>query len=230
MTDYLLFIDTEATGLPRRWNAPYSTPGNWPCCIQVSWVIFYKDGQQVKIENHYINEEDCTISPASYRIHGIDHPFLREHGVKRKKALHRLVNDLRRYRPMVVGHFLRFDYHILSADFFRAGIANPLHDLPAFCTMAATRHLAIHHHTHHLRLGELYHKLFNLHLYNEHNALADASATAECFFELRKTINIAAEVQKQKNTGAVFGTPARRWGCSFPVLLLLACILTIIFL
>lgn len=46
LKDYLLFIDTEATGLPKKWNLPYNTPGNWPDAVQISWLLYTKEGQK----------------------------------------------------------------------------------------------------------------------------------------------------------------------------------------
>ena len=85
MRDYLLFIDTETSGLPPKWDVPYSERDNWPYSVQIAWVIYTKDGQEIKKENHYVKDNDFEISPAAFRIHGISKAFLQEHGKAGKK-------------------------------------------------------------------------------------------------------------------------------------------------
>ena len=109
-----------------------------------------------------------------------------ENGESRRKVLSYLSKDLYKYKPLVVGHFMEFDYHILSADYCRAEVNNPLKKLPIFCTMLATKQFVRNPEVKFLRLGELYKTLFNSSLENQHNAMVDSQATAECFFELVK--------------------------------------------
>ena len=80
MKKYLLFIDTETTGIPKRWNLPYSETENWPSAIQVSWILYDVNGIEIKRENHYINVDDSEISVKSFKIHGITKQFLDKNG------------------------------------------------------------------------------------------------------------------------------------------------------
>jgi len=200
VNDYLLFIDTEASGLPINWQLPYSAEGNWPSSVQISWLVYTKDGQEVKREDHYIFNADFVITPKAMEVHGINPGLLAVKGEPRKEVMQLLANDLEQYRPIVVGHFVQLDYHILSADFYRAGMENPLAKLPLFCTMLATTQLRWTPMPKSLLLGDLYAFLFYKPLDNQHNALADAHAAAECFFELfkRTEINEKLIVQQQE--------------------------------
>ena len=191
MNDYLLFIDTEASGLPVNWSRPYSHEGNWPYAVQVSWLIYDKDRTLLKQENHYIKNDGFTITPSAIAIHGITDEFLAQNGKDRADVLRMLAADLLQYQPMVIGHFIKLDYFVLGADFYRSVLANPLTDLPMFCTMVATKFLKWNPMPNYLRLEETYHYLFYKDLPNAHNALNDAQATAECFYELldRNEIN-----------------------------------------
>ena len=184
MNEYILFVDTETSGLPKDWSKPYSARGNWPHIVQVAWILYTREGQQVKAENYYIKSSDYNISPASRRIHGISEEFLQQNGLDRYTVMQHLHDDLLRYQPLVVGHFMQFDYHMLALGFYRAGLDNPLENLPTFCTMLGTAHFIRLSRHRHMRLSELYLRLFQTPLQNEHDALADASATARCFFEL----------------------------------------------
>lgn len=196
MTEFLLFIDTEASCLPGKWHLPYTAVGNWPYAVQVSWIIYTWEGIKIKEQNFYISDNDFEISPSSFRIHGLTKDFLLQNGIPRREMLAQLSKDLRAYQPMIIGHFLELDYHILGAEYIRIGtIHHPLEQLPGFCIMKASRHLQRNPNNKYLRLGELYELLFNQPLLCQHNAITDATATAGCFFELVKRNEIKSFTQ-----------------------------------
>ncbi len=204
MTDNLLFIDTEASGLPKKWKAPYSKIDNWPFSVQVSWLIYSRNGNLIKQENHYISDNDFKITPSALNIHGITREFLNEHGEPRHEVMQLLAKDMQLYQPLLIGHFMELDFHIISADFFRSGVENPAVNLPTFCTMIATKQMGSNPQRKYLRLGDLYQLLFNRALLHQHNALNDVTATAECFFELIKKGEIDEEyIVKQHSLNSI---------------------------
>ncbi len=196
MQEYLLFIDTETTDLPKKWHLSYDVPGNWPCAVQVSWRVYCRNGTKLKEQNYFIKNYDGKISATALGIHGITHQFLTDHGTVRSEVLQALSSDLQQFQPMIIGHFLELDYHILGAEYYREGIhRHPMEGLPCFCIMTASRHLQQNPHCKYLKLGELYHLLFHQPLLQQHNALADAAATADCFFELVRKKEITSFTQ-----------------------------------
>jgi DNA polymerase III subunit epsilon len=213
VNDYLLFIDTETTGLPREWHVPYSDRDNWPFSVQIAWVIYTRSGELVKTENHYIQDPEVDISPAAYRIHGISPGFLRLNGESRQQVLRLLAADLKQFQPLVVAHYMQLDYHMLGAEFYRAGLDNPLEKLPIFCTMLATAPYVSNPRARYLRLNRLYYILFHRELENQHEALADARATAACFFEMLRLGDIRQDqilkqqplLKKSKTSNPVAG-------------------------
>jgi DNA polymerase III subunit epsilon len=220
--DYLLFIDTETSGLPPKWDVPYSERDNWPYSVQIAWVIFSRDGQAIKKESHYIKDNDFEISAAAFRIHGISKDFLLQHGESRQKILQQLAADLTQYQPLVIAHFMQLDFHMVGADFYRIGMDNPLKDLPRFCTMQATSKYVSNPKSKYLRLDRLYYILFGEVLENQHEALTDATATAACFFEMVKLGDIDdAKIARQQNEQKALLHPSPRisgLGCSISVL------------
>ena len=196
--EYLLFLDTETSGIPRDWSKPYSSRDNWPHIVQLAWVVYTQDGQEVKVENHYIQPNDYDMSPASGRVHGLTVDFLRQHGKPRHIVMQRLHRDLLQYHPLVVAHFMQLDYHMVGVGFYRAGLQNPLEHLPTFCTMRATGQLVRHSNQGFLRLSELHQRLFDEPQPRQHDAMADAYATARCFFELQRQGAITAETVAQQ--------------------------------
>lgn len=202
MNDYLLFVDTETSGLPLDWNKPYSLEGNWPYIVQLAWIIYSPEGEVIKVENHYVKPKDFKISEISRKIHGISDGFLQEHGEERPAVMQCLYNDLMQYKPLVVGHFMQLDYHMMSLGFYRAGLPNPLPHLRTFCTMKLTGDFLGVPGQRYLRLPELYERLFRKPMQHEHNALVDARSTAECFLELRSRGDITEETIAQQQAGA----------------------------
>nr|WP_255651045.1 3'-5' exonuclease [Cesiribacter sp. SM1] len=225
-----MFVDTETSGLPKDWKKPYSEVGNWPYIVQLAWVVYTKAGEEVKSENHYIKPLDFSISEISREIHGIGDEFLMEHGKARKEVMQLLHKDLQHYQPLVVGHFMQLDYHMMGLGFYRAGLSNPLYSLPAFCTMQLTNNFYRETGYKYMRLDQLYYRLFGIQLKQQHNALVDATATARCFFELwRKGEITESVVAEQKQSYALKERkPTEGAGRRFAILLVLASVATLL--
>ena len=192
MPEYLLFVDTETTGLPARWNRPYAEEREWPCVAQLAWVVHTAAGELVKADQAYLQIPAGRMPAAAIAIHGLTPEFLHAHGQEPVAVLRRLVQDLAAYQPRVVGHFLPLDFHVLGAAFARAGLANPLPALPQFCTMQLTRRLP--EVAAPLRLHQLHERLFGQSLERLHDAHTDAAATARCFFELQRRGHITDSI------------------------------------
>lgn len=199
MKSYLLFIDTETTAVPKRWDLPYSDTGNWPSAVQVSWIICSEDGTEIKKEDRYIFEEDLVISEGSFRVHGITEEFLRSRGKSRREVLEILADDVLKYQPVIVGHFLEFDLHILAADFLRAGLQNPFGNSRFYCTMLKSRQYRSGTSETGMRLPQLYRLLLNDKAETSHNAIVDAGMTARCFFEIRRQNRITENDLMEKH-------------------------------
>lgn len=213
MRDYLLFIDTEASGLPADWQQPYGQAGAWPHIVQVAWVIYTRAGELVKTENYYLKPADYDISPAAGLVHGLTLQFLEQRGQGRHTVMQHLLDDLRRYEPLVVGHFMELDFHLLGVTFHRAGLPNGLLAQPTFCTMRLTEQFVRPAGRRYLRLPELYERLFGRPLLQEHDALTDAQATADCFFALWHNGDITEQtLRAQAPLTPPLPRPSRRRG------------------
>lgn len=194
---YLLFIDTETTGIPKRWNLPYSEITNWPSAVQISWLIFDENKNCIKKENDYVDENDLKVSSESFKIHGISKDFLKKNGQSRKSVLLQLSEDIKTYNPLIIGHFTEFDIHTLSSDFYRAGLKNPFQQSHFFCTMLKSRDYVNRPEIDCLRLPQLSEYLFDESMERCHDAMIDAEMTAKCFFEIEKRGELSeTEIQK----------------------------------
>ena len=68
-SELFLIVDVETTGLPTKRNAHYSEINHWPRIVQMSWGIYKKSGEEVKIEDHIIYPEQFEINAESSKIH-----------------------------------------------------------------------------------------------------------------------------------------------------------------
>jgi DNA polymerase-3 subunit epsilon len=182
--DYILFVDTETTGYPSGWTAPYSIDARWPHIVQLAWVLYDNQGKFIKGESHYLKPPTNKLTASSIHVHGLNDQFLSDNGEDPKQILKLFYSDLKIYNPLVVGHYIRFDFHILGANFYRYGLANPLINLQTFCTMLSVQPTDTAGIIRYQRLNEVYFRLFHAYLEKEHDAWIDASATARVFFEL----------------------------------------------
>lgn len=154
--------------------------------MQLSWCIYDQTGRLIKESDYYVNNPGFSSSGPALKIHGISEEFRMARGSDRADILRLFNADLEHYEPMLVGHFIELDLHVIGAECYRAGLENAAAGLPCFCTMKATTQYVRNPAVNHLRLNELYVTLFNTKMPQLHNALYDAKATAECFFELWK--------------------------------------------
>ncbi len=191
MSDYILVIDTETSDKPRKWQASTQQVNKWPYILQIAWVICNNKGDILETRDFYIYPgEKFEINKDSFQLHNITKEFLLEKGLDRTTVLSFLADDIRKYSPMIVGHFLRFDLKMLEVSFNRAGLQQNFKDQDKFCTMYYSRPKAPYTHQQFQRLDELYYSLFDKHIKNYHNALADTLATKACFFKLLNDGNI----------------------------------------
>ncbi|MBK0382434.1 3'-5' exonuclease [Pedobacter sp. SD-b] len=200
MKDYFLFIDTETSGLPKKWDLPYDAPNNWPHILQLAWLIFDKDGNEIKRENHYIRNDKVKISKTSQNIHHITKEFLKKNGKEISHVLPRFAKDLATYKPLIVAHFVELDFHMVSVEFFREKINSCINELPVFCTMKASKPYIKNPSLKYLKLNRFYKTLFNKPPEKLHDALADAELTSEIFFRLLKNGEINNEAIAHQQT------------------------------
>ena len=47
---YIVF-DTETTGLPKKYNAPFTDTDNWPRMVQLAWIVYDEDWEELNRDN-----------------------------------------------------------------------------------------------------------------------------------------------------------------------------------
>jgi DNA polymerase III epsilon subunit-like protein len=186
--DSYLFFDTETTGLPRNWNAPITDVNNWPRLVQLAWILFDENGKKLRSGNNIIRPDGFTIPPDSSHIHGITTERALAEGIPIREALE-IFRDTINDSSHIVAHNIDFDEKIIGAEFIRANIPHHFQRKIKICTMKSTVNFCAIPSPRGLKwpqLSELHTKLFGETFKDAHDASVDISATAKCFWELKK--------------------------------------------
>ena len=184
-----LIFDTETTGLPKNWNAPFTDIDNWPRCVQIAWQLHDKYGELIEQKDFLIKPEGYNIPYDVEQVHGISTQLAEEKGEDLETVL-RLFNEVLAKSTFVVGQNVKFDLNIMGCEFHRMELATNLNDLPVLdtcteitanlCQIKGGRGGKFKYPT----LTELHQFLFQAPFGEAHNATADVEATTRCFLEL----------------------------------------------
>lgn len=193
LQDSILFFDTETTGKPFNYKAPVTDLYNWTRLVQLAWIMADKDGNVLKKKSVIIKPDGFSIPAESVAVHGITTERAQREGLPLNDVLEEFATDLS-LAEHIVGHNIDFDQHIVGAELCRLGMDfNVLMDKPCTCTMkTTTKFCAIPNPNTYFggykwpSLQELYQKLFGHSFDDAHDALADITATKECYFELKR--------------------------------------------
>ncbi len=185
---YLIF-DTETTGLPKRWDAPYTDTKNWPRCVQIAWQLHDAMGNLLEHQDYLVRPRGFNIPYDAEQIHGISTALAEDQGIPIETILDEFKGALSRAK-FVVGQNVGFDINIMGAELHRQGQANLLREIrvldtctettAGLCRITGGRGGKFKLPT----LAELHAFLFKAPFAEAHNATADVEATARCFFEL----------------------------------------------
>lgn len=190
---YIIF-DTETTGLPKNWNAPYTDTDNWPRCIQIAWQLHDEMGELLEHKDYLVRPDGFNIPFDAERIHGISTELAEAEGVPLSKVLEEF-NEALSKAKFVVGQNVGFDNNVMGCEFHRMGVSTALNEMSILdtctektaelCKIPGGRGGKFKLPT----LTELHEFLFQQPFSEAHNATADVEATTRCFFELLRTGN-----------------------------------------
>ncbi len=187
MKKYLLF-DTETTGLPKNWKAPVTDVNNWPRMVQIAWLMFNENGEEIDQQDYIIKPEGYTIPDEAAKVHGITTEKALFEGIELTEVLQKFAGAIAQ-TDFIVAHNISFDEKIVGAEFVRKKFRTQWFSKKQICTMkASTKYCGIPGNYGYKwpNLTELHTKLFGHGFEEAHNAAADISATAKCFWELKR--------------------------------------------
>ena len=188
---YLLFIDTETSGLPKTkgYNQYYS-PKKLEMyensrIVQISWIITDHIGKIISKQDYKIKPKDFVIPDDSIKIHGISNEDAKKNGKELSDILKKkLYPDLKKCNK-IIGHNIFFDNHIIKSEIYRNKldpIANEYDKKSLGCTMIMGKYFLKHYKN--PKLTELFKLLFNKDIEGAHNSLVDTVAAMKCYFKI----------------------------------------------
>jgi DNA polymerase III epsilon subunit-like protein len=183
-----LFFDTETTGLPRNWKAPVTDVNNWPRLVQLAYLLYDYDGNKISDGDYIIKPVGFTIPAEATKIHGITHERAIKEGQPIAVVLQHF-HTLIEQATSLVAHNMSFDEKIVGAEFLRNKMPNSLTSKNKICTMQSTTNFCAISGPYGYKwpkLSELHYKLFKTYFEEAHNAAVDITATAKCFWELKR--------------------------------------------
>lgn len=187
-TGYILFFDTETTGLPRNWKAPVSDLNNWPRLVQLAFILCDHSGNTIQQGDYIVKPNNYIIPEEASAIHGITNEKANKEGLPISLVLQNFDN-LVKHSDYLVAHNISFDEKIVGAELLRNNMINSLSERKKICTMEKTIDFCAIEGPYGFKwpkLSELYYELFGTYFEESHNAAVDIKATSKCFWELRK--------------------------------------------
>ena len=182
-----LFFDTETTGIPQDYKAPCTDTDNWPRLVQLGWILTDSRGNELRRGNRIVRPEGFEIPTAASDVHGITTERALAEGEPLRDVMLAFGADLNE-SGWLVGHNIDYDLHVVGTEYYRLGYDHRImFARPYVCTMQATIDFCNSpgkYGPKWPRLQELYVRLFGREFDGAHDAMADISATKECFFEL----------------------------------------------
>ena len=195
----VLVFDTETTGLPPK-NTPTNQTEKWPHVVQLSWIIYNDETNEVEEEKDFIISlgTHIPISPESTAIHGITSEFSRERGVSIVVALFDFKMAANRCGKMVA-HNIEFDKNMLLVEFYRNRIFNSVFPPVEYCTMKKGTPICKlmkiwddgRTTLKYPKLVELYYALFGSDApapEGLHNAKVDVDVCLKCYVKMTETV------------------------------------------
>lgn len=183
-----LIFDTETTGLPKRYNAPWQDADNWPRITQLAFMVVDEVGEELFTFESLIKPDGWEVPKEKFFI---DNNMSTERCEAEGQDLFPVLRQFQEALKQVdrkVAHNINFDNAIVGAELIRNGITLELFKYKkGLCTMQSTTKFcnipfASGKGTKWPKLEELHQVLFGMD-FVAHDALEDIRATKRCLIE-----------------------------------------------
>lgn len=189
----IIVFDTETTG-----KYDFTLPLNsqrQPHLVQLAAAAFNEAGECRSKLSLIVRPDEWEIPEAASSIHGISQSYASEFGISFLVAL-ATFRDFCRDATIFVAHNIEFDAGVLRTAYLRAFMR---HECPEFtggrwyCTMkqgaSITKIPGAYGDWKWPKLVELHQALFGAGFDGAHDALADVSACARCYFKMTTEVS-----------------------------------------
>lgn len=188
----IIVFDLESSGLPvfasnrQPIDPRYYKYYNSSRVIELGYAMYEKkDGnwKSIKEVSILVRPEGFVIENTD--IHGITHDDATKHGHAISKVLEMFQEDLMKVNK-VVAYNADFDYNVILAEAYRCKNKEFITELKSKKIICAMKLAKEKLNLRHIKLIDLYNRLFTTFDIQEHRALADVQMTAKCLFKLSK--------------------------------------------
>ncbi len=168
-----------------RWKLPHGHRDQ-PRVVQLAAILADADGGVIDQFCHLV-QCDVPIPPGAAKVHGITNEMVMKNGTNPDTVLDAF-ETLLEQADLYACHNLNFDLAIILAMYAQQNRYCPLQRMDSFCTMKAYTNVCCipgkNGKNKWPSLQEAYRHAFARDFSGAHNALADAKATMEIFFQL----------------------------------------------
>jgi DNA polymerase III epsilon subunit-like protein len=178
----ILVVDTETTGLPSSWDFRRINCFDSARLIELGFILFDSNGNQVYKNSILIRPNGFTIENS--HIHGISHI----EAVEKGKSIDEVLNEFEQILKTIEGivcHNITFDMNIIMSEAYRLkkhSLIELIESKTKICTMEMGKKFMKFYKN--PKLVELYKFIFNKEFNQEHRALSDCEACADCYFSM----------------------------------------------
>jgi DNA polymerase III epsilon subunit-like protein len=178
----IMILDTETTGFPASRDPTEIYKFNNARLIELGYIIYDSTGKKIKEYDSLVKPNNFVIN--NTHIHGISQQDAISKGQPIEQVLNELSTDLDKIDAFVC-HNISFDMNIILSESHRAKILDLVKKIESkekLCTMEMGKKFMKLNKS--PKLIELYKFLFNKDFIQEHRALSDCVACADCYFSM----------------------------------------------
>ena len=176
----IMVLDTETTGFPSSRNPKEIDKFNNARLIELGYIIYDETGKKIKEYDSLVKPNNFTIT--NTYIHGISQSEAIAKGKSIIEVLNELSSDLDNVQCFVC-HNINFDMDIILAESYRSSMFNLFSKIESkkrICTMElGKKFMKLNKRP---KLVELYKFLFKKEFIQDHRALSDCVACADCYY------------------------------------------------
>jgi len=183
----IMFVDTETTGLPitigfDNYHHPSNIDKYNPSRVIELGYLVYENDKLIKEYDSLIRPDDFLVS--NTHIHGITQYDTEVKGKSIIEVFSEMLKDLEGV-DYIIGHNIMFDINVILAECYRykfEKLVDKIERTQTKCTQKiGKKKMNLYKYP---KLIELYKFLFSNELKQDHRALSDAKACADCYFKM----------------------------------------------
>lgn len=183
-----LFFDTETTGKITDYKASFKEVEKFPRITQFAWQVYNLEGKLFKSFQSLVKPDGWEVPKEEFFIkNNMSTERCEKDGRPIKPILEQFLSELEGCKYLLA-HNMNFDLPVTASEMHRLGL-QAKNKPQKICTMQSTTDICQLPGPYGFKwpsLQELHQFLFKCDFEGAHDASDDVTATAKCFFELKK--------------------------------------------